>query len=69
MQDNINKTTQELFDKLMLGFSKHFEKSSRRLDDDFEYESKYKIPNIDYTDGGDSFVEFIRKQQEESEKK
>ena len=69
MQDNINKTTQELFDKLMLGFSKHFEKSSRRLDDDFEYESKYKIPNIDYTDGGDSFVEFIRKQQEESKKK
>ena len=38
MQDNTNKTTQELFDKLMLGFSKHFEKSSRRLDDDFEYE-------------------------------
>ena len=46
MQDNTNKTTQELFDKLMLGFSKHFEKSSRRLDDDFEYESKDKIPNI-----------------------
>ena len=40
MQDNTNKTTQELFDKLMLGFSKHFEKSSRRLDDDFEYEGE-----------------------------
>ncbi len=42
MQDNINKTTQELFDKL--------------------------IPNIDYTDGGASFIEFVRKQQEKSEK-
>jgi hypothetical protein len=52
----------------MLGFSKHFEKSSRRLDDDFEYESKDKIPNIDYTDGGASFIEFVRKQQEKSEK-
>ena len=68
MQDNTNKTTQELFDKLMLGFSKHFEKSSRRLDDDFEYESKDKIPNIDYTDGGASFIEFVRKQQEKYEK-
>lgn len=68
MQDNINKITQELFDKLMLGFSKHFEKSSRRLHDDFEYESKYKIPNINYTDGGASFIEFVRKQQEKSEK-
>ena len=69
MKDNINETPQEAFDKLLLAFEEHFKKCSSSLDDDFVCESKDKIPNIDYTDDGDSFVEFIRKQQEESEKK
>ena len=68
MKDNINETPQEAFDKLLLAFEEHFKKCSSSLDDDFEYESKYKIPNIDYTDGGASFIEFVRKQQEKSEK-
>ena len=68
MKDNINETPQEAFDKLLLAFEEHFKKCSSSLDDDFVCESKDKIPNIDYTDGGASFIEFVRKQQEKSEK-